>query len=115
MNLYSEKLFSYGTLQYESVQLETFGRKLQGFQDVLSGYRLEPLKITDEKVIAISGEAIHQVLIPTNNITDEVVGIVFDITEEELKQADEYEVEDYKRVQVQLHSGNYSWVYVYAK
>lgn len=37
---YSEKLFSYGTLQQETVQLSTFGRKLQGTADVLIGYHL---------------------------------------------------------------------------
>ncbi len=35
-----ENLFSYGTLQSESVQLETFGRKLEGEPDTLPGYRL---------------------------------------------------------------------------
>jgi hypothetical protein len=36
----TEKLFSYGTLQYEAVQLDTFGRTLLGQKDVLLGYRL---------------------------------------------------------------------------
>lgn len=39
------KLFSYGTLQYESVQLSTFGRKLSGAADSLLGYKLEKIKI----------------------------------------------------------------------
>ena len=46
---------------------------------------------------------------------DEVNGIVFDISPEELQQADEYEVEDYKRISVQLRSGTHAWVYVSAK
>jgi gamma-glutamylcyclotransferase (GGCT)/AIG2-like uncharacterized protein YtfP len=41
-------------------------------------------------------------------------GKVFRITEAELKAADEYEVSDYKRIHVQLRSGNAAWVYVRA-
>lgn len=33
-----EKLFSYGTLQLEQVQLDTFGRLLEGQADTLQGY-----------------------------------------------------------------------------
>jgi len=47
---YTENLFSYGTLQYESVQLSTFGRKLTGIKDTLIGYRLEMVEITDPSV-----------------------------------------------------------------
>lgn len=36
-----QKLFSYGTLQYENVQLETFGRKIEGSMDKLPGYLLK--------------------------------------------------------------------------
>jgi gamma-glutamylcyclotransferase (GGCT)/AIG2-like uncharacterized protein YtfP len=43
-----------------------------------------------------------------------VRGRVFRITDTELKAADEYEVADYKRVQVTLRSGNKAWVYVRA-
>jgi hypothetical protein len=40
-----EKLFSYGTLQQEGVQLATFGRKLEGRPDQLNGYKLGLLEI----------------------------------------------------------------------
>ena len=39
-----EKLFSYGTLQMEHVQQETFGRKLHGVKDTLAGYTLSTVK-----------------------------------------------------------------------
>ncbi|MEJ0097043.1 MAG: gamma-glutamylcyclotransferase [Bauldia sp.] len=45
---------------------------------------------------------------------DEVSGTVFTITEAELVAADEYEVADYKRIQVRLRSGIEAWVYVEA-
>jgi len=110
----AEKLFSYGTLRYETVQLSTFGRKLIGRDDTLCGYKLAPLKISDPDVIAISGEDTHQILVATNNKNDKVDGVVFDITSHELAQADQYEVTDYKRVGVTLHSGVFAWVYVNA-
>lgn len=44
-------LFSYGTLQLEQVQLETFGRLLKGEKDVLSGYKITMLEITDPEVL----------------------------------------------------------------
>ena len=91
----TEKLFSYGTLQYEAVQLTNFGRKLAGRVDTLSKFELSELKITDADVIATSGEDIHPVVIYTGEITDKVQGMVFDVNSDELKQADSYEVADY--------------------
>ncbi len=110
----TEKLFSYGTLQYEAVQLSTFGRKLRGTPDVLTGYRLSTLEIQDANVVATSGEAVHPILIYTGNLNDEVSGTVFDISPQELQQADDYEVADYKRVRVELKSGTSAWVYASA-
>jgi len=114
MNNYTEKLFSYGTLQHESVQLSTFGRRLEGAEDILTEYHLSQLEINDTKVIEKSGSATHPILIYTGNKLDEVKGVVFDVSAEELQQADEYEVKDYKRVSVKLQSGVTAWVYVSA-
>jgi gamma-glutamylcyclotransferase (GGCT)/AIG2-like uncharacterized protein YtfP len=111
----SEKLFSYGTLQYEAVQLSTFGRKLNGIEDILSGYHLSQLEISDPNVVEISGTAAHPILKHTGKETDEVNGIVFDVSSRELQKADKYEIEAYKRVCVQLRSGIRAWAYVSAK
>lgn len=111
-NTYSEKLFSYGTLQYEHVQLSTFGRKLNGKKDILIAYQLLNLKINDPKVVETSGEAIHPVLMYTGKKDDRVEGTVFDISLAELESADSYEVAEYKRVSIVLHSGAIAWVYV---
>lgn len=108
----TEKLFSYGTLRYEAVQLSTFGRKLVGNPDTLSGYKLSQVTITDSNVIAVSGDDTHPILIATHNENDKVDGVVFDITAKELELADRYEVADYKRVGVTLCSGVFAWVYV---
>ncbi|CAH1661309.1 gamma-glutamylcyclotransferase family protein [Chelatococcus asaccharovorans] len=105
-------LFSYGTLQYESVQLATFGRMLEGSDDAMPGYRKDTLEITDARVIRTSGERFHPVVRPSDNPTDAVEGKVFRITAEELAAADGYEVSDYKRIEVTLRSGLAAWVYV---
>jgi len=110
--IYTEKLFSYGTLRYDNVQLATFGRKLNGSPDALCGYRLEILQIQDPDVIATSGESNHPILMSTGKDIDKVEGIVFDVSLEELESADKYEVADYKRISVILYSGVSAWVYV---
>lgn len=107
-----EKLFSYGTLQQEEVQLATFGRKLTGTRDQLLGYRLSMLKITDPYVLATSGKEFHPIVSFTGSPGDAVDGTVLEITSEELLQADSYEVNDYKRISAPLRSGNSAWVYV---
>ncbi len=109
-----EHLFSYGTLQLDSVQLATFGRLLDGADDAMPGYRTERLEITDPDVLAKSGERFHPVVMPSNNPADTVAGKVFTVTAEELAHADAYEVSDYKRVSVKLVSGIDAWAYVKA-
>lgn len=107
-----EHLFSYGTLQSESVQLSTFGRRLQGNPGALVGYRLAIVPITDSDFIAKSGSAEQRSLQFTGNESDSVEGMVFDVSLDELKQADAYEPRGYERVLVQLKSGTEAWVYL---
>ncbi len=106
-----ELLFSYGTLQLKTVQLETFGRELVGFKDSLLGYRIKQLEITDPNVLAISGEKYHPIIVATGNYQDKVSGMIFEITAEELSQADKYEVDDYQRVLGNFASGRQAWIY----
>ncbi|HLW73795.1 MAG TPA: gamma-glutamylcyclotransferase family protein [Gammaproteobacteria bacterium] len=110
---YSEKLFSYGTLQQETVQLANFGRKLKGRADVVVGWRLASIEINDPMVVGLSGLALHKILVP-GEPSDEVDGVVFEISPEELEAADAYETDAYKRVEVRLRSGTEAWVYVAA-
>jgi len=107
-----EKLFSYGTLQMEHVQQETFGRKLSGEKDTLIGYILSEVKIKDEAVIKTSGTNIHPILKFTGKTSDVVEGTVFEITAAELTQADNYEVEEYTRIASSFKSGKKAWAYV---
>lgn len=106
-----ENLFSYGTLQLKSVQEETFGRLLSGTKEILMGYVLDEVKITDAAVLKASGKEFHPILKYTGNNEDKVEGTVFEITAEELSQADDYEVDDYIRVAGDFQSGQIAWIY----
>ncbi|MFT3796919.1 gamma-glutamylcyclotransferase family protein [Microbacterium sp.] len=105
-------LFTYGTLQYAEVQLDTFGRLVAGDADVLPGYTIDYAEIEDQRVVDISGVSVHPVLRATGNPVDKVVGKVLHITADELDAADEYEVALYHRIAVTLGSGRTAWVYV---
>jgi len=106
------KLFSYGTLQLEKVQQDTFGRILNGNKEILVKYIISEIKITDQKVIKSSGTDIHPILMYTGNESDFVEGVLFDLTDEELANADAYEVDDYKRDEVVFKSGKTGFVYL---
>ncbi|PIF46406.1 gamma-glutamyl AIG2-like cyclotransferase [Chryseobacterium sp. 52] len=101
-------LFSYGTLQKEQVQLETFGRILEGEK----GYQLSMVEITDPEVLRKSNQKYHPILEFSGNYEDEVEGMLFEVTEEEILRADEYEVDDYKRIETVFKSGKKGFIYV---
>ena len=106
------KLFSYGTLQLEKVQKETFGRLLKGSIDVLVGYKVSNLKIYDKSVIASSGTGVHPIVLYTGLVKDRVNGMLFEVSDEELAYADKYEVSDYTRVELYFESGEKGFVYI---
>jgi hypothetical protein len=111
----TELLFSYGTLQIDAVQLSTFGRKLVGTPDALPGFAQSMMKIEDAEVVATSGKTHHPIVAFTGRDSDSVAGTVFQITEEELRNADKYEVAAYRRIAAILRSGARAWVYVDAR
>jgi gamma-glutamylcyclotransferase (GGCT)/AIG2-like uncharacterized protein YtfP len=108
------KLFSYGTLQQKNVQLANFGRELTGHKDILPGYVVGDIEITDSRVLRESGKAIHPILRFTGSSSDEVPGSVFELTDAELAQADDYEVDAYVRISASLKSGSQCWIYAAA-
>jgi len=110
-----ELLFSYGTLQLERVQLATFGRRLVGVGDALPCYALESLKIHDANVIELSGKSQHTIAKFTGRESDVIPGTVFELTADDIENADRYEVADCARVRVTLISGRLAWAYVDAR
>ena len=109
-----QPLFSYGTLQDEAVQQRLFGRSLHGTPDALVGYRLDWLETRDPDAVATSGIVRHPVVHATGDDRDRVPGTLFRLTAAELARADDYEADDYRRVQVRLASGADAWLYVEA-
>jgi len=107
--------FSYGTLQHESVQLSTFGRRLNGQRDELLRCEQSLVRIEDPQVVATTGRTHHANVTYNGNDDNRVPGMVFEITDAELASVDEYEVAFlYKRVAAMLASGRQAWVYVHA-
>lgn len=100
------KLFTYGTLQQTDVQEELFGRRLVGTPETLVGYALEEIQIEEE-----FGLIDYEILVETGNPTDTINGIVYEVTQKELNQADLYEGMNYKRVEVHLQSDQKAWAY----
>ena len=81
---------SSGKLQLESVQVATFGRRLEGCADVLLGFEQSMVEIEDQEVVATSGRTHHPIVKFTGRNSDAVKGTVFAITVEELQSADQY-------------------------
>ena len=109
-------VFSYGTLQEETVQLSTFGRLLRGQKDELAGFETVSIPIEDPHVVAASGRTHHTNVAFNGRNDSRVKGTVFEITDAELAAADAYErLAAYKRVSVRLLSGTQAWMYVDAR
>ncbi|MGZ7081261.1 MAG: gamma-glutamylcyclotransferase family protein [Thermoanaerobaculia bacterium] len=109
-------LFSYGTLQLESVQRSTFGRLLRGQKDELPGYEQTLVTIEDPQVVATSGRTHHANVTFNGRDDSRVSGTVFEITDAELAAADRYEqVASYIRIAATLASGKSVWLYVDAR
>lgn len=107
-------LFSYGTLQLESVQLSTFGRRLSGWGDELLGAERSKAKIEDPHIRATLGKTQHDNVALTGNDDSRVQGMVFEIADDELASVDAYEAAfSYTRVSAVLASGREAWVYVH--
>ena len=109
-------LFSYGTLQQENVQLATFGRLLEGTPDSLVGFERTMFEITDPEVVRTSGKTHHPMASFTGVREQRIPGVVFEVTQEELDQADRYETSPaYRRFNTRLLSGREAWVYADAR
>lgn len=108
-------LFSYGTLQQEAVQLSTFGRLLQGQPDELVGFEQSLLRIEDPQFVATSGKTDHAIVKFNGRDDSRVSGTVFEVSDGELANADQYEPAGYKRIFAMLASGKQAWVYADAR
>jgi gamma-glutamylcyclotransferase (GGCT)/AIG2-like uncharacterized protein YtfP len=109
-------IFSYGTLQQHEVQLATFGRLLQGRQDELVGFAPSLVEIEDSALATALGRTHHDNVTFNGRNDSRVGGMVFEISDAELADADRYEEQaSYKRIHTTLASGTQAWVYVDAR
>ncbi|MFF0297237.1 GDSL-type esterase/lipase family protein [Kitasatospora sp. NPDC004614] len=106
-------LFCFGTLLDPQVQTTLFGRTVPTTTASLAGHTTRPLTITDESVIATSGQHEHLTLV--RDFGGTVEGAVLHLTDQELAAADAYEVDDYARRRVVLTSGRTAWAYLDAR
>ncbi len=109
-------LFSYGTLQQESVQVATFGRLLAGQKDELPGFEPSLVPIRDPHIVGETGRTHHANVTFNGRPDSRVSGTVFEVTDDELAAADRYErTADYARIAATLASGRKAWLYVDAR
>lgn len=104
-------IFSYGTLQMPRVQRELLGRLVEMTDDALLGYETVAIEIDHPDVIEFSGSSTHLGLVPGDPAA-RIEGKLLHITEADLPALDDYEGEEYRRVEVTLASGIRAWVYV---
>ncbi|MDQ6470918.1 gamma-glutamylcyclotransferase family protein [Flavobacterium sp. LHD-80] len=102
-----EQLFSYGTLRSKQIQMQVFNKVLTGTADKLLGYKLKSLQIEEE-----FGMADYVVAVASENPSEIIHGVVFNVTLADLAKVDLFESNAYKRVQVTLKSGTVAWIYM---
>ena len=107
----TEYIFSYGTLQEDRVQLQLFGRILDGTRDILKGYKISDIEIDGDSFLSKGEQKYQRTAIISNDMEDSIEGMVFEVSGDELPLADEYEPEPYKRIKVKLESGKLAWLY----
>lgn len=106
-------LFSYGTLRQSAVQMALFGRLLDEEPDSLPGFRIDTIEIAEPDIVNLSGKATHLILRRVDrNGGDSIIGAALAVRESELAAADNYEGDNYQRIEVTLGSGRRAFVYV---
>ena len=95
-------IFSYGSLQKSSVQQAVFGKKLKGFSDNLTGFRISKQKAYGS----------YPILVEIGNKADKISGVAYEIEDSQMELADAYEGPEYQRISVGLESGKKAWLYV---
>ncbi len=93
-------LFVYGTLKDPEVQKKVIGRVAESQNGSIDGYA--------KSKIVLKGIT-YSILVKG---TEEIEGVVLQVTEEELKKLDVFETKAYRRVMDKLRSGASAWVYV---
>jgi hypothetical protein len=67
-------LFSYGTLQIEKTQILLFKKPLKGYIDILIGWKVSQIKISDGAFLALGESAVQRIAVFTNDDKDFIRG-----------------------------------------
>ena len=102
-----EQIFSYGTLRSKEIQMKVLNKILTGTPDQIIGYKIKDLQIEEE-----FGMEDYFVATPSENPSDTIDGIVFNVTNADLAKADLFESNAYKRTLITLKSGITAWIYL---
>lgn len=94
-------VFIYGTLREPAVQQEVFGRSLDSRSDHLDGYGLSQ--------ITVEGRNYPDLVVEEDAA---VKGDVVELTDDDLRRADEYETSAYDRHAFVLASGTVAYAYI---
>lgn len=105
-------LFSYDTLRSQDLQLQHYGRKLEGIEDTLSGYTLKDSTVNGVSMNRNSNTNSPQIAIKSQEKNGKIEGMVFEMTGEELVEADKMAAPNSIRILATTDAGVEVWVYV---
>lgn len=96
-----ENIFAYGTLMSPEIQKKIFGRELIGENRSLKWYTISKINIDGID---------YPNIIPS--IDDVVKGKLYQLTNQELAIADDYEGDEYNRIKIKFLDNISAWVYI---
>lgn len=102
-------IFTYEISKSNDIQLQNNGDKHNGTKDTLSGYKIHSL---DTENLTSDDSSQNQIATKSADKSNQIEGLVFEITGEELIEVDKSEVSKSKRVMETTDLGAEVWVYV---
>lgn len=98
------KIFSYGTLWKEDIQISTFGRTfdVDPDMDYISGW----------DIIRIKMDGVYYNVAVEGDVSCVVMGAIVNIPDDLIDLVDKYEGREYKRINIKTLTGTDSQIYV---
>ena len=95
-------VFVYGTLTDIIIRKNVIGRDVPGEKATLDGY-----DASDRITIENESYPVAEI-----NTQGSIIGVVIELTSEEISKLDEYETDSYRREEVELTNGKKAWIYI---
>ena len=98
------KIFSYGTLWKEDIQLSVFGRTFDVDQDMdyINGW----------DIIKVKMDGVYYNVAVEGDMSCVVMGAIVNVPDEFIKLVDKYEGREYKRIDIKTMTGTDCQIYV---